>query len=478
MFKRISVMLGFLVLILIFTQSSGLAQPTAGASSVTVSGHFNVLWGDGSQENPGSQAYFYLTMDDGEIINLQVDGISLDLGALLHQPVRAGGSWLQSPEAGGSAILDVTSVVIEKSGEIVSGNSELLGDIPWVMLQCKFLGYDNEPMYPEYYSGMFSSEFPGLDHFWREQSYNLINLPGAVIYGWYDLPHEPEYYLPPEGQSITINTLNVLANDCISAANAEVDFGPFYGIMMMFNADPYRMAFGTLTYKTTIDGVYKNWGMMWIPPWGIENIGIVEHEMGHTFGLLHSSGEYGLIYDNAWDLMSDVWSNKARGAVDPVYGGLGQHTIFYHKHRLGWVDDDHWALIRPGARTTLALERLALPESGNLLGAKVLIDNDPIRFITVEARQQVGYDFWLPAVEGWDKSVIIHDVDTWLWEPAHVIDIDYNGETEDEGAMWLPGEEYYNATYGIRITIDEATPTGFIVTIWNRYHGTGFKYLP
>ena len=90
-------------------------------------------------------------------------------------------------------------------------------------------------------------------------------------------------------------------------------------------------------------------------------------------------------------------------------------------------------------------------------------------------RQQVGYDFWLPAEDGWNQSVILHDVNTWLWEPAHVIDIDYNGETEDAGAMWLPGEVYYNSIYGVRISIDDSTPTGFIVTIWNRYQGTGFK---
>lgn len=473
MFKRISAMFGILMVILILAQA-GAAQP----SVVQMSGQFNVVWGDGSQDNPGSYPYYYLITTEGEIVNLLIEEANLELTALLHQQVRVTGSWLQAADSDRPAILEASSMIVERGGEIVSGNSEVIGNKPWVMLQCKFLGYDNEPMYPDYYTGMFSADYPGLDHFWREQSYDLINLEGSAIYGWYQLPHEPEYYLPPEGQPVTVGLLLVLANDCISAANADVDYSQYYGIMMMLNADPYRMAFGTLTTKMTIDGVYKNWGMMWIPPWGIENIGIVEHEMGHTFGLLHSSGEYGLIYDNAWDLMSDVWSNKARGAVDPTYGGLGLHTIFYHKHRLGWVDNDHMALIRPGMRTTLTLERLALPQTGNLLGAKVLIDNDPIRFITVEARQKDGYDFWLPAVVGWDKSVIIHDVNTWLWEPAHVIDIDYNGETEDDGAMWLPGEVYFNSTYGVRVSIDEATPTGFIVTIWNRYAGTGFKYLP
>ncbi len=473
MFRRISTMFGVLALIFILTQV-GAAQPSA----VQLSGRLNVVWGDGSQDNPGSYPFYYLTTTEGEIINLLLKETSLDLAALLHQLVRVTGSWLPIPDSNSFTALEASSVVLERGGEIVSGNSEVIGNKQWVMLQCKFAGYDDEPMYPAYYSGMFSADFPGLDHFWREQSYDLINLDGSVIFGWYQLPHEPEYYLPPEGQSITVGLLLILANDCVSAADDDVDFSQYYGIMMMLNADPYSMAFGTLTTKMTIDGAYKNWGMMWIPPWGIENIGIVAHEMGHTFGLLHSSGEYGLIYDNAWDLMSDVWSNKARGAIHPIYGGLGQHTIFYHKYRLGWVDKDQMALIRPGTRTTLILERLAQPETWNLLGAKVLIENDPIRFITVEARQQVGYDFWLPALDGWDKSVIIHDVDTWLWEPAHVIDIDYNGETEDDGAMWLPGEEYYNAAYGIRVTIDEATLTGFIVTIWNRYTGTGFKYLP
>jgi hypothetical protein len=476
MFKRICYLLGLFALILIITQS-GVAQSTGGNAPVEVSGWFSVLWGDGSEENPASSNAFYLTTVEGEIIDLLIDDLNLDLTTLLHQQVRVTGNWLQAPDSGKPAILEATNVVVERGGYIVSGYSEMVGNKPWAVIQCKYAGYADEPKYPEYYAGMLSSEYPGLDHYWGEQSYGLVNLDSSAVYGWYQLPHEPEYYLPPEGQPMTVGVLMILAQDCISAANEDVDFTQFYGVMMMLNADPYLSAYGTLNYFC-IDGVCRDWGFTWIPPWGIENIGIVEHEMGHGFGLLHSSGEYGLVYDNAWDLMSDVWSNKARGAIDPVYGGMGQHTIFYHKHRLGWVDNDQMALIRPGTRATLTLERLALPQSENLLGAKVLINNDPIHFITVEARQQVGYDFWLPSVDGWNQSVILHDVNTWLWEPAHVIDIDYNGETEDAGAMWLPGEVYYNSAYGVRISIDDSTPTGFIVTIWNRYHGTGFKYLP
>jgi hypothetical protein len=474
MFKRVCILLGLFALMLIVTQAV-LAQTAS--NSVQMSGQFNVLWGDGSEENPGSSTHFYLTTAEGEIIELRIDDMNLNLEALLHQQVWVTGNWWQVAEAGKPAILEATNIIIERGGYLVSGYSKMVGNKPWAVIQCKYAGYDDELKSPEYYEGMFSAEYPGLDHYWREQSYGLVDMEGSAIYGWYQLPHEPEYYLPLAGQPMTVNILMVLATDCISAANPDVDFSQFYGVMMMLNADPYGSAYGTMNYSC-IDGACKDWGFTWIPPWGIENIGIVEHEMGHGFGLLHSSGEYGLVYDNAWDLMSDVWSNKARGAIDPVYGGMGQHTIYYHKHRLGWVDDSQAALIRPGTMRTLTLERLAWPESGHYLGAKVLIDNDPIHFITVEARQQVGYDFWLPAVEGWNQSVIIHDVFTWLWEPAHVIDIDYNGDTGDAGAMWLPGEVYFNSTYGIRISIDAATPTGFIVTIWNRYGGVGLKGLP
>ena len=32
------------------------------------------------------------------------------------------------------------------------------------------------------------TSYPGLDHYWRELSYNQMNVTGSEVVGWYTLP--------------------------------------------------------------------------------------------------------------------------------------------------------------------------------------------------------------------------------------------------------------------------------------------------
>jgi hypothetical protein len=191
---------------------------------------------------------------------------------------------------------------------------------------------------------------------------------------------------------------------------------------------------------------------------------VIAHETGHGFGLPHSSGDYGAVYDNQWDVMSDFWSNIYRGGYDLTYGTLGQHTISYHKDILGWIDPAQMFIAEVGTISHITLERIALPQTTKYLGARVLIDDSPNHFFTVEARRFAGYDSWLPG-----EAVIIHEVELGRGEPAHVVDIDGNGNTGDEGAMWRPGETFISSANGIAVKVDSSTSTGFVVTIRNHY---------
>ena len=465
MYKRICFLAGLFALMLILTHSG------AGSAPVQVSGWFSVLWGDGIEQNHNSIQYYFLTTPEGDRVHLLLDEKNVDWLTLNQQYVRVTGNWLQATEAD-QLVLQVETAVLESRTGTPTIEVGVAGSKPWVSILCKFADYETEPRDLAYFLEMYSPEYPGLDHFWREQSFGLVNLLGSNAYDWVVLPYPRDHYVPPDSAA----DLNALLTDCTGAADEYVDFTQYIGINMMFNANLDGYAWGgggTLC----LDGICRFWSLTWEPPGGYANIGVIAHETGHGFGLPHSSGEYGLTYDNAWDVMSDLWSNVARGAVDPVYGGMGQHTIGFHKAYLGWIDSTHIVSVPVGTHRTITLERLALPQSDNIMLVLIPIDENPNRFLTIEARQQVGYDYWLPAVDGWNQSIILHEV-SYMWEnPAHVIDIDYNGNTGDAGAMWLPGEVYFNPTYGIRITIDAATPTGFVVTVYNRYDPPGFRGL-
>ena len=186
-----------------------------------------------------------------------------------------------------------------------------------------------------------------------------------------------------------------------------------------------------------------------------EHMSVFSHEMGHGFGLPHSSGPYGEVYDSRWDPMS-------RGETShPTFGRVAPHTISYHKDILGWIPAAVKYTVGPGTSQTIEIERIGLSPSspGNYLMAQIPITGST-EFYTVEARRFAGYDTRLPG-----EAVIIHNVLPGRPSPAWVVDPDNNGNVNDAGAMWTPGETFTDAANGITVTVNAMNASSFNVTI-------------
>ena len=328
------------------------------------------------------------------------------------------------------------------------------GNQPWAFVLCRFPGINRGLPDAAFYQEIIRR----VTAYWQEVSYNQITLSGSQAFGWYTLPQTQAYYYQAG--------LDKLANDCLAVANADIYYPAFFGMNLLFNDDvaPSQFAYGT--YRVlNLDGVNKTYGVTWLPheEWNtllslttVGGLRTVNHEMGHAFGLPHSSGQYGLIYDDLWDLMGS----------SP--GMDGSHMISYHKDMLGWIPSNRKAVVTPGSLATLTLEELALPPANNFLMVKIPLGGTTNHFYTLEARRRVGYDQDLMG-----DAVIIHDVVTdrqpvppaTQSPPAQIIDGDHNGIAWDAGPMWTPGEVFTDTTNGITVCIDRATATGFVVTV-------------
>lgn len=449
--------------------------PTYAAEETTYTGWLSIIWGDSHNGEAIAPRYILSVPDEESEIQLIFDEkADISAGSLLaldRTQVRVSGTASLSGQ-GEKTILEITEI----TSAALTGNdlqaASVTGSQPFISIMCKFSDYAIEPKNLSFFQNMYANSYPGMDHYWREVSYNTINVVGSGAVGWFTLPHTEEDYNPTDTQGGT--DLYTLANDCLDKAESSVNFTQYKGINMMFNTDfDNGYAWGGSLYMT-LDGVTKAWTLTWEPPWGYSNITVISHEMGHAFGLPHSSGAYGQTYDNQWDVMSDTWSNCINSS-DPTYGCLGQHTISYHKDRLGWIPANQKYTVNDQNYASVTLEQLSLPQTSNYKMVQIPINDSGSHFYTVEVRRKTGYDVKLPG-----QAVIIHEVDLSRSRPANVIDGDGNGNTGDAGAMWAVGETFVDATNNIEISVTAATATGFEVKVLNdaipppeNFHVTG-----
>ncbi len=451
------------------------ALPARGAAALPAGpdlreGVFSVVWGN-SNTGATPQTKYFLNTAEGETLALDVSEQSLQAQGGAHvlnkRTVTVRGTLDLAPAAEDALpLFRVTSLTASPASGAepeahVPEMAAVSGAYPWVSIMCKFSDVSAEPKNLAYFQGMFSINYPGLDHYWREQSYNIANVSGSTAVGWFTLPYPRSHY-------IVGNALQhgLAAQDCTNVADASVNFANVQGINLMFNDQLDGYAWGGSWYLT-LDGVSKAWSMTWEPPWGYEDITVMSHEMGHGFGLPHSASEQsndengGSPYVNYWDVMSYTWD--CANSTHATYGCLGQHTNMYHKDFLGWISGAK-KFSATGGVATITLEQSALPVTANYLMAQIPIGGSSSHFYVVEVRRKVGYDVKLPG-----EAVIIHEVLTSRAEPAHVVDTDLNGNTGDAGAMWTVGETFTGMTNGvpngISVHIDSQTATVFVVTI-------------
>jgi hypothetical protein len=268
------------------------------------------------------------------------------------------------------------------------------------------------------------------------------------------LPQPRSYYI---GSSAN---LSALANDCTAASDSQVNFGPFVGINMLFNqALDCCLWGGGMSF--TLDGTSKVWRTTWI---GLPNDNYsglyagLAHETGHGFGFPHSSGPYSATYDSRWDVMSYAWVryDSSIGMYNP------EGTISYHKNLGGWIPGARKFVPTLNSSTTISIERLAVPiSSSNYLMAQIPIAGSTTNFYSVEFRDLVGHDAWVPG-----KAVVLHKVTTGAGgSPARVVDPDNNSNPNDAAAMWVGGETFTDSPNGISVRVDSINATSATVTI-------------
>ena len=444
--RRSPALLAILFLLLI------LSAPRPGfTQQAGISGVFSVLWGDGPQGTGLTDLRYHLTDDLGITYRLLIEpgvlGAAGGMLALNGQRVTVVGTTdlPRFPALLPSELtIQVSAVALDEAVRAPAAY-RVSGSVPWVSILCKFSDVSAEPKTKAYVQGLMGTTRPGLDFYWREVSFGNINIVGSVVVGWVTLPQPRSYYVYDIGGDGSTNfDFTRATNDCTALADPTVDFPDFSGIQMLFNDNLDGFAWGGSSYLT-LDGVDRIYRTTWYPPWGYTNQSVIAHEMGHGLGLPHSSGPYSATYDSEWDVMSNAWACGPN--YDATYRCLGQHTISYHKNILGWIPAAKNMVVAPGTQATIEFDRLALPTGDGYLMATIPISGSST-FYTVERREYVGFDLAVPG-----EAIVIHEVVPGRSRRAQVVDPDNNGDPNDAGAIWLPGEKWTAPGGGITVIL-------------------------
>ena len=312
---------------------------------------------------------------------------------------------------------------------------------------CRFSDYPKStPYQPSWFYDNINGNNEGDSyHFWNEVSDGQLKISGDV-FGWYDLSNPQSYYF---------NQHFLMMDDCIEAADPEVYFPNYDAIYIYFNENITDANAAGWYYYLNLDSRWQRYGVVWAGPgWGYDDPFVVEHEAGHGMGLSHSSApeeEYG----SYWDVMSEGYGyNFEENRYHPA--GL----IAYYRERLGWMPESQIKYFDNETPQTFKLDVLNQYDlnSENFRMLKINLPGN--EFYTVESRKKVGYDKHIPF-----EGVLIHKVKEVGDSRAVVVDVQEDGEVNNEGSVLRVGESFVDVENNLVVKVISDYGDGYDVQI-------------
>lgn len=329
------------------------------------------------------------------------------------------------------------------------------GQNKFATILCKFSDDPTEGQTPAWFQNRM--EGAGLDStktYWNEISDGTVNVSGGQVFGWFTLPHPRSYYVSPITGDGNVYSM---FQDCTGVADSSVYFPNYNGVNLFFNntIDSFAAGLGTQgRWGFYLDNNQLSLGVTWIGNNGWNNSNVIQHELGHTAGLPHSSSlqdEYG----SKWDLMSFGY-----GFESGITGAIPAGMIAYYRYYTGLIPEEQVATVDLLTDTTYKLGQVNQYIPASDTKRMLIIPINSHQFYTVESRKKVGFDKYIP-----EAGVLIHNVDTYRQNWAFVEDIQNDNNVNNTGSVLRLNETYVNTTHKFMVKVVGDYTSGFQVRV-------------
>lgn len=390
-----------------------------------------------------------------------------------------------------------------------------------------------------FYEPIISDPDVGMKSYFHKNSFGRINLDGSTVSDWEFVPHGRRNSNLPDSVGfgyvwnsfISGKKYNWFINDCMYSHDDKVDYTLYDGIVVLPSRNLLSIGLSSFTptttteidgntYSTTTDNIGdKTFQVAIVGPVGHDDIALFGHEMGHTFGLYHSSvvtgfSDYGYgAYTNAWDVQSGYWHHKFQdvftanelanypltdiypsqaGLFHPDYGALPPYASTPYRYKAGWMTEDEIIIVEPNSVETITIGSASEPLDGFNKMIQVVHPSQQNWNYAIELRTRsnmdldgaFNFDRSVPPYEVTNgstvtttNSVIVHLFATSaetgfpIGQPRLIdIDADYDEATRanlkadpaDEEVRWTQGETFINEDNNVYfevVSIDELART-------------------
>ncbi len=288
---------------------------------------------------------------------------------------------------------DGTNDIIDKdiSGiNILQTASEppILGEQKTIVIMANFQNTPQPSFSKEDVRDIVFTGIRSVNNYYIENSYNKIFLSGDVV-GWYTMPNNQACDF---GDTDFFNNVSETA---ISLADPYINFNDYSRIVVI---TPFDCWFGGISSLGKIsvytqDGDF-NASIAISSTLYINTTGVIAHELGHGFGIMHASSidcgnisiaRTGCIkyeYGDPFDVMGNSRNYNQYNAI--------------HKEEVGWLNSTN-ILDTTGLSSGVSLAYALDPIEIDTNGPKVYkIPRALDSYIYVEFRQPIGFDFNIP----------------------------------------------------------------------------------